>query len=267
VWKNWDKIKAKAIEIWGAIREFFVGLWEGIKTTFISALQSIWKWMLDWIPFLNIIVENWDKIAAFFVKIWEDIKTTFMTRLNLIKEIISTVFYFIKDNVIVPIWNGVVNFFTGVWKSIIEKLDGFKKNFLNVWDKIKEGMKKPLNAAIRLINNFLSRVEKAANKMIQFLSPVMPGLKGLKISIPKIPELQLGGIIKEPGFVDVGERGRERIFLPKAAQVIPLEKTISSINNYFNISELIVREEADIDKVADQLYELQLITQRGGGNK
>jgi len=110
VWKNWDKIKAKAVEIWEAIRAFFINLWERIKTTFISALQTIWAWMLDWIPFLNIIVENWDKIAEFFVKIWEDIKTTFMTRLNLIKEIISTVFYFIKDSIIVPIWKTYFKF-------------------------------------------------------------------------------------------------------------------------------------------------------------
>ncbi|GAH05053.1 unnamed protein product, partial [marine sediment metagenome] len=51
------------------------------------------------------------------------------------------------------------------------------------------------------------------------------------------------------------------------AQVIPLEKTISSINNYFNISELIVREEADVDKIAEKLFEHQILAQRGGGYK
>ncbi len=267
IYKNWDKIKAKAIEIWEAIKVFFINLWEGIKTTFKSALQSIWQWMLDWIPFLNIIVENWDKIAAFFVKIWEDIKTTFMTRLNLIKDIISTVFYFIKDNVIMPIWNGVVSFFSTIWNSIITTINKFKGRFLRVWDYIKEGLKRPINAMIGLINSFLSKIESGINSMIGRLGKIIPGIAKLKISIPKIPKLALGGIIKEPGFVDVGERGRERIFLPKAAQVIPLEQTTSSISNYFEIAKLIVREEADIYKVADQLHELQLITQRGGGNK
>lgn len=32
VYENWDVIKAKAVEIWGSIRDFVSGVWDGIKT-------------------------------------------------------------------------------------------------------------------------------------------------------------------------------------------------------------------------------------------
>jgi hypothetical protein len=38
-----------------------------------------------------------------------------------------------------------------------------------------------------------------------------------------------------------------------------------SISNYFNISELVVREEADIERIAQQLYSLQQSALRGTG--
>lgn len=391
IWKNWDKIKAKAIEIWGtikdflinlwesiktkvteiwdSIRDFFVNLWEGIKqifqdawewiknlfyeytplgiiianwdeivgwfsemwkkikTAFISALKIIWKWMLDWIPFLNIIVENWDKIAKFFkdiwnkiknifitifnkikkflvdtfnkiksktitiwnsirdffkniwntiygffkskidairnyitsrfetiknkiiniwnsiknffASIWESIKTIFMARLNSIKNLISTVFNFVKNSVIIPIWNSIKNFFSNIWNSIIAKVNTFKNSFLKVWDKIKSGVKSRINSIIKTINSLLSRVESGINSMIGKLSKIIPGIGKLKVSIPKIPELALGGTITKPGFVDVGERGRERIFLPEGAEVRPLEKITTThqaihIHNEYN---------------------------------
>ena len=39
------------------------------------------------------------------------------------------------------------------------------------------------------------------------------------------------------------------------------------INNYFNIAELVVREEADIHRIAEDLYDLQQTKQRGAGYK
>jgi len=402
---TWENIKAKAIEIWGAIKnffisiwitigekaigiwnsikEFFVNLWEDIKGTIIAnwdsivawfgemwervkevfrvAGEAIWEWMLNWIPFLNIIVENWDEIVAklkegwdkilgffiekgtaikdfivekfnairdffieiwtsisdflieiwtsisdFFIEIWEGIKEFFVELWGSIKEKAIEIWDSIKEfliNVFNPVkeksteiwtsikefiietWEAIKIFFVETWNSIITTINTFKDRFLKVWNYIKEGLKSPINAMIGLINSLLSRIESGMNSMISalnrigfkvpdWLGKIMPGIAGKefgisisKISIPKIPQLQLGGYITRTGFVDVGERGRERIFLPRGAQVIPLRAVAShqEIHNYFSIDKLIVREEADTGKVAKELYDLQKSKQRGKG--
>jgi len=55
----------------------------------------------------------------------------------------------------------------------------------------------------------------------------------------KVPGAAAGGIIVRGGIVDVGERGRERVYLPAGAQVVPLNQGQSGgggqtiINNYY----------------------------------
>jgi len=389
IWKNWDKIKAKAIQIWGAIRnflvnlwvtigekaigiwnsikEFFVNLWGGIKETIITNWDSIvewfgemwervkevfkkkgediWAWMRDWIPFLNIIVENWDEIIAklkegwdkilgffiekgtaikefldetwesikektievwdsikeFFGDIWESIKEKAIEIWEAIKEFLINIFDPIKEKAIeiwtsikdffietwesikaniIETWNSIKDFFVETWNSIITAINTFKENFLKVWDKIKEGLKRPINAMIRLINSFFSRIQSGMNNMISalnrigfkvpsWLGKIIPGLAGRefsisisKISIPRIPQLQLGGYITEPGFVDVGERGRERVFLPGGAKVVPLEgtqtqKVVKYVIGNVTIANNLMKSEEFIKKIAREVSAIQ----------
>jgi hypothetical protein len=51
-----------------------------------------------------------------------------------------------------------------------------------------------------------------------------------------VPGLQHGGIIESAGFVDVGERGRERIFLPQGAVVKPLNYGGMDVSGDININ-------------------------------
>lgn len=41
LWMNWDTVKAKAVEIWTAVKDFFAAIWEDIKNIFGMAIDHI----------------------------------------------------------------------------------------------------------------------------------------------------------------------------------------------------------------------------------
>ena len=58
----------------------------------------------------------------------------------------------------------------------------------------------------------------------------------VKYGSGNVPGLQHGGIIENAGFVDVGERGAERIFLPQGAVVKPLDYGGMDVSGNININ-------------------------------
>ena len=47
LYKNWDTIKEKAIEIWTTVKDFFGEVIEGIVTFFSELPGKVWKWLTD----------------------------------------------------------------------------------------------------------------------------------------------------------------------------------------------------------------------------
>jgi hypothetical protein len=85
------------------------------------------------------------------------------------------------------------------------------------FDQIKAGARAAMNFLIRGWNGLQFRIPG--------FDPPGPGPKfgGFTLSVPKIPELALGGIVRDAGSVLVGERGPELLTLPRAATVTPLD--------------------------------------------
>ena len=48
LWKNWDTVKAKAIELWGKVKEVFGGIRDSISGAFTSAKETV-SGVVDWI--------------------------------------------------------------------------------------------------------------------------------------------------------------------------------------------------------------------------
>ena len=152
----------------------------------------------------------------------------------------------------------IKNVFAGNWGDAWENV---KEIFKNVFEGIVNVAKIPLNSMITLINKFI----KGLNK-IQ-VPDWVPGVGGKGINIPEIPKLAKGGTIATAGAAIVGEAGAELLELPRGARVTPLNNDnkglATEVNNNFNIANLTVREEADIKKIARELYKLQN-NRRGG---
>jgi len=87
--KNWEMIKAKTIEIWGAIKLFFANVWESIKNSLSSALSSVWE-----------SIKNATKpITDAFGNIWNIVKEKTIAAFEGIKDAIKGAINWIIDKI------------------------------------------------------------------------------------------------------------------------------------------------------------------------
>jgi hypothetical protein len=122
------------------------------------------------------------------------------------------------------------------------------------------GIKSQINTVIGMINIMVD----ALNSLNFTVPDWVPGIGGMNIGLPRIsrlPQLAEGGTLTGSGSVLVGERGPEILSLPSGATVTPMDKAGVTITG----NTFVVREEADIQKVAKELYTLIDRTNRGRG--
>lgn len=119
VYKNWD-----------GISEFFVNLWESIKTIFTTSITAIGE-------FLSTV---WDGMVTIIKTVWDGIKLYFTTVLNIYKLIFTTIWTGIKAAVTI-VWNAIkttaTTVFNGIKLYFTTILNIYKTIFTTVWNAIK----------------------------------------------------------------------------------------------------------------------------------
>jgi TP901 family phage tail tape measure protein len=197
IYKNWDEIKAKATEIWGAITEWFSTTLESIKQSFSTAWENV-KQMTS---------QAWEYIKTFISSTWEGIKQTFWNAVETVKGFISTaweniqqttinVWNAIKDGVmaiVTPFINGIINIFNGMKDGLQKIFEGLKQYFRGVWELIKniflgavllivdlvtgdfEGLKNDAKAIFENMKNALSNIWEGIKKVF---SGAVDAIKG-----------------------------------------------------------------------------------------
>ena len=120
--------------------------------------------------------------------------------------------------------------------------------------------KAPLNTVIGLVNTAISGLNKVSVKIPSWV-PGKYGGKQYGINIPKIPMLAKGTNNWSGGIAQINEKGGEIVDLPRGSRVYPHDDSVRMARNegkkVYKIEKLadtiIVREEADIDKIAERI--------------
>lgn len=189
--------------------------------------------------------------------------------------------------------------------EILTKWQTFEKDFIKTWKNISVETGKELAGLITDITKKMEtaegKVNTALDKIEGFFESVE--LKLPEIQLPKMPRIELktstkkifdktltypsgfdviwnaaGGILDTATLIGAGEAGKEAI-IPLSEQALkPFAKAIvasmpryssmaanDEITNNFNIDQLVIREEADIQKLAQQIAKEQTRLQRAGG--
>ena len=173
LYKHWDVVKAKAIEIWDYIKNIFNSFSDWMENVFAT----------DWSEQFGFIGDIMNGLLAPARTIWESMK---------------------------QIFRGIVDFvagvFTGDWTRAWQ---GVKNIFAGIMKGLGATIKAPLNAVIGLINGAISGLNRISVKVPSWV----PGFGGRNfgINIPKIPYLARGGIIDSPTLAMVGEAGKEAV--------------------------------------------------------
>lgn len=260
VYKNWDKISSGAKKMQKELKKALNAA--GIDTEkmkedfkkFASSAKKIYqdfkgnigkaKEVLE--PFGKIVKEVFGKIAVVaFYAFSGVIASALHTAKNVIKNLIT-------------FFDGINSFISGVFSGNWEKAwNGVKKIFSGAFGALVSIAKAPLNSIIGMVNGVIAGLNKIK------LPDWVPGVGGNGINIPTIPMLAKGTKNWAGGLVQVHEKGGEIIDLPRGTRVYPHDESVrmAKKDGVKNISiakiadTIVVREEADIDKIAKKLAE------------
>ena len=171
LYQNWDTVKAKCIEIWGAIKEFIsnavdamktviTNVWNAIKSFISSVLEGI-KTVITtvWNAISSTVTSVMNTIRNTISTVWNAIKSVVTSVINAIKSVISSVFNAIKST-ISSILNSIKSVFSSVW-------NGIKSTVSSVVNGVKSTISSGLNAAKNTVSNVLNSIKSKFSSIFE----------------------------------------------------------------------------------------------------
>lgn len=240
IYQNWDRIGPIIERIGNRFMEF----WEKVQ----PVLQ----------PFFEIIEKVAKYIKGFF-------KEAFDTAVKGAGDALVDLFEG-ADKIIsnlLGIFEGIITFLDGVFTGNWEKVwQGLRDIVANVFSALEGLVKTPINAVISIVNAAIEKING-----IQFTVPEwVPGIGGKGwegLNIPTIPKLATGTDDWRGGVVQINERGGEIVDLPQGTRVYPHDESVRKAREEGNknlsvviaklADQIVVREDADIDRIADAI--------------
>ena len=235
---------------WESIKGIAESIWNGIK----SIAESVFNAMAQ------ILSNIWNTISSTASSIWNGISSTLSGIWNGISSTVSSVF------------NGISSTISGIW-------NGISSTASSIWNGIKDTIGGAINGAKDLVGNAINAIKGFFNFQIKWPHIPLPHfkasgsinpldwLKGKGIPSIGIDWYAKGGILTKPTAFGMngnslmvgGEAGKEAV-LPLnernlsaigrgIAQTMDPQGTVININ----ISDNIIREEADIEKIANKV--------------
>ena len=242
----WDKIKSDFSDAWEAIKKKASDIWNGICTTVTTTVNNIKTTLANiWENIKSTVNEKWTAIKTFISNTIENIRTSVSNKVSEIKTNVSTIVDSIRA-------------------AISEKLTSAKEKALSIFDGIKDGIKEKIDWAYNKIKGIVDDIKGLFNFEWSLPAPKLPHITwgwddvGGIVSVPSfgIDWYGKGGVFDSANVIGIGEKGREA--------ALPLNR-----NTYGEIARgivreggggvtvtgntFIVREEADIDRIADAL--------------
>lgn len=184
---------------------------------------------------------------------WDTVKTYLIAGWNMLKGAISAVVNWFTDT-LVPAWNNGI--------------DAIANFFSNLWEGIKAGV----SGAVSFIKDGINTIISALNSVSFHIPDWVPNWGGKDFSL-NIPLLFTGTENWKGGLAKIHDQGGEIVDLPSGTRVMPHDKSVKEAremgrkegainnrtNNSININKLadsiVVREEADIDKIISGLVD------------
>lgn len=234
LYKNWDEIKAKALEL----KAKLVETWNNIKTSILNTVEAI----------KTGLTTKWNAIKDKAVAIWNAIKTAATTAWNAVKTAITTPVDALKTS-LTEKWNSIKSAATTAW-------NGIKSAASAAWEAIKSAMIKPIETAKEKIQGIIDKIKgffpvSIGNVVSNLKLPHFTISGKFSINPPSVPKFSVswykqGGIFDSPTIAGIGEAGPEA--------VVPLDKFWDAIENSNKQTEaLLVRQNAILLSVLDEL--------------
>lgn len=195
--KNWDKVKAAAINCWDGIRSAFSSVATWFKTKVVQ-------------PIANFFSNLWNKLPGPVQGAIELITTPFRVAFNNIKEI----------------WKGIIGFFKKLFSGDLKgAIACIKDTFLNVFKSTVKAVASPINKLIGGANWVLSKL--GSDKKIAEWTPYAKGTNGHPGGNAIVNDGNGAELVQFPNGRAFIPRGRNVLLpnAPKGMKVLSAEQT------------------------------------------
>lgn len=219
-----DRLTEKFTEVWEEsihpLIENFIGYFGDMADLVKTVYESIFKPVISW------IAEN---IMPVVSPVLEAFVSGFLDSFKQVAD---------GFNGFITAARGVINFISGTFKGDWEKAwQGIQGVFKGIWDALPDYVKGPIRSIIGFVNKMIGAIESGINYIANALNGLssdvpdwVPGIGGETfgfsintVSLPRIPKLAKGGIVKRATTIIAGEDGAEAI--------VPIEKN----NQWMNV--------------------------------
>lgn len=246
----WQPIKTVSTDAWNRVVALASEAWEGVTALWDGAMS--WFDSVVWQPIKAFAMDTWNGVVALASEAWGGVTALWNVASSwfdsVVWEPIKSAVAFVGDSIITA-FTGAIDTVKGAWSGVV---GWFQENIIG-----------PLTSA------FTSLGQKANEARA----------RGEAVTGVTVPQHAVGSSHFSGGWTEINERGGEIVDLPNGSRIYPhattermLKQELGSSNGgsaNVNISgnTFVVREEADIDRIAHQI--MQLFTQAqsnyGGG--
>lgn len=251
---TWDKISKTTSQIWEGIKNFFATWWPTLLLVFAGPLGYIVVWIVQhWDKVKATTTAIWNSIISFLSGIWGSIRSAAASLWNAISGAISGPMQTL-NNTVTSIWSSIKASLTSAWNSL-------KSSASSIFSSIADAIVRPFrNIHIPMPHFEFTTVQKS--------------MAGITFPVPKVSVRWYaeGGLFTAPTIIGVGERGPEAV-LPLRQDVFrAIAQGISSNlavagagGGDIIIQNMYVRNDTDIERIAQRLWQLQQARLRGQG--
>jgi len=289
LYNNWDQVVNALAAAWQWIKDVAAQTWEAIKDFFVRIGQKIAAFFREhWDELLIIVfniaglivvtvIRHWDKIEAFTKDIWNAIKSFFKSVWEAIKAVIGPPLQSMWNEV-TKVWNHIKSSTSSVWNNIKSSLSStwntIKSAFSKAWNAIKSTASSVWNAIWIIIRSKVNSIIGIINTLIGAINKAIAGVNKLAGTsfgkISRIPGLASGGIVTSPTLAVVGEGRHPEAVLPLSDRTFSalaegiVEKMGGGVGGGVVVQQMVVRNDQDIHRIAEELYRLQRRKMRSG---
>ncbi|HFU3804826.1 TPA: phage tail tape measure protein [Streptococcus suis] len=307
---NWGAITEWLQSTWDSCAAWLSELWTNIVTTATTAWSNFTVWLSElWSSITSTAQSAWSSFTAWLSGLWSSVVSTGQSLWSSFTSALSNIFSSLITgaqslwssftSTLSNLWSGLVstgsNLFNNLSSTISGIFNGILSTASNIWNSIKSTISNAIDGAKNAVSNGINAIKNLFNFQIKWPHIPLPHfrvsgsanpLDWLKGGLPSIgiDWYAKGGIMTKPTLFGMngnramvgGEAGAEAI-LPLNKSTLgaigqSIANTMNTSNNInVNFSGITIREEADINRLANMVgnriaEELQRKTNLRGGH-